>query len=245
MKINIFICACFIITLVSCKKNEVTTTKTVNDHKNMVKTESVVYHPTETTYTYTYTYNDKNLIEKMENDDGTSSSFLFTYFQNFIVQQYYDQGGIPRLTDTLFLDSAGHIVSDHWAGHVQLYSYDKEGYRIMEVNNNGNDILERFTNTIENGNCVRVVHVEYVGGGGETQEITFTGDKLNSVGWNQKGQPYYGKSDVNIIDHIDFRGCAGIYRTDNYSYVYNQDGLISQINIITPVEDYSINYTYY
>ena len=231
--------------MVSCKKNEVTTTKTVNDQKNMVKTESVVYHPTETTYTYTYTYNDKNLIEKMENDDGTSSSFLFTYFQSFIVQQYYDQGGIPRLTDTLFLDSAGLVVSDHWAGHVQLYSYDNEGYRITEVNNNGNDILERFTNTIENGNCVKVIHVEYVGGGGETQDIHFISDKLNSVTWNQKGQPYYGKSDVNLVDYINFVGCAGIYRTDTYSYVYNLDGLVSQIDVSTPVQNYSINYTYY
>jgi hypothetical protein len=245
MKKNILISACILIALLSCKKNEVMTNKTVNDHKNMVKTESVIYHPTETKYTYTYTYNDNNLIEKMENDDGTSSSFLFTYFHNFIVQQYYDQGGIPRLTDTLFLDSAGLVVSDHWAGHVLQYSYDNGGYRIMEVNNNGNHILERFINTIENGNCVKVVHEDYVSGDGETQDITFISDKLNSVAWNQKGQPYYGKSDVNIIDHIDYQGCAGIYRTDTYSYVYNQDGLVGQINISTPVQDYSINYTYY
>ncbi len=245
MKVNILISVCVLIALLSCKKNEGPPSKTVNDHKNMVKTESVVYHPTETTYSYTYTYNDKNLIEKMENDDGTSSSFLFTYFQSFIVQQYYDQGGIPRLTDTLFLDSAGLVVSDHWAGHVQLYSYDNEGYRITEVNNNGNDILERFTNTIENGNCVKVIHVEYVGGGGETQDIHFIRGKLNSVTWNQKGQSYYGKSDVNLVDYINFEGCAGIYRTDTYSYVYNLDGLVSQINVSTPVQNYSINYTYY
>lgn len=245
MKINIVISACFLIALLSCKKNEGLTSKTMNNHKNMVKTESVVYHPTETTYTYTYTYNDNNLIERMDNDDGTSSSFIFTYFQNFIVQQYYDQGGIPRLTDTLFLDSAGIVVSDHWADHVIQYTYDNDGYRITEVNKKGNDILERFINTIENGNCVKAVHEEYEGGEGETQEITFITDKLNSVAWNQKGQPYFGKSDVNIIDLIDYRGCAGIYRTDTYTYVYNQDGLVSQINISTPVQDYSINYTYY
>jgi hypothetical protein len=231
--------------LLSCDKNEVTTGKKVNDHKNLVKTESVVYHPTETTYTYTYTYNDENLIEKMENKDGSRSSFLFTYFKTFIVQQYYDQGGIPRLADTLFLDSAGHIGSDHWAGHVLLYSYDNEGYRISVVNNNGVDILEQFLYTIENGNCVKVINIQYVGGGGDMQEISFLTDKLNSVSWTQKGQPYYGKSDVNIIDRIDFRGCTGIYRIDHYSYVYNQDGLITQINITSPVQDYSINYTYY
>lgn len=38
----------------------------------------------------------------------------------------------------------------------------------MKVNNNGSDILERFINTIENRNCVKVVHAEYEGGGGET-----------------------------------------------------------------------------
>jgi len=244
MKINILISACILISLLSCKKDEAIISKTVNDHKNMVKTESVVYHPTETSNTYTYTYNDNNLIEKMENDDGTSSSVIYTYFQNYILIQDYDQGGIPRLTDTLFLNSAGLVVSDHWAGHVLLYSYDNDGYRITEVNNNGSVILERFINTIENGNCIKVVREEYLGGG-ETQEITFVSNKLNSVTWNQKGQPYYGKSDVNIIDHIDYRECAGIYRKDNYSYVYNQDGLVSQINVSTPVQDYSINYTYY
>ena len=245
MKVNILLSACVLIALLSCKKNEVTTSKTVNDHKNMVKTESYVYHPTETTYTYTYTYNDNNLIERMDIDDGTSSHITSTYFQTLIVEQYYDGSGTPRLTDSLYLDSHDLVVSDHFAGHNLQYSYNNDGYRITEVNNNGSDILERFFNTIENRNCVKVVHEEYEGGGGETQEITFITDKLNSVTWNQKGQPYYGKSDVNIIDHIDYRGCAGIYRTDTYSYVYNQDGLVSQINVSTPVQDYSINYTYY
>jgi YD repeat-containing protein len=245
MKKNILISACILIALLSCNKNEVTPGKTENNHKNMVKTESYVYHPTETTYMYTYTYNENNLIERLDIDDGTSLYITFAYSHNMIVEQNYDQNGIPRETDTLYLDGIGLVVSYHWIDHIIQYTYDNDGYRISEVNNRGNDILESFTGTIKNGNCVKMLHVYYKEKDSELQELSFNLDKNNSVTWDHKGQPYYGKSDVDIIDHIDYQGCAGIYRTDTYSYVYNQDGLVGQINISTPVQDYSINYTYY
>jgi len=237
--------------MIACKKESTPSSPVGSDHKNMIKTRTEIDVPfTAQLYSNTYYYSENNMIDSIKSADGTGyiNTYRFTFKPGLIMRQRFDQDGIPRDIDSLYLNSKGLLEVDHLLeGQLLLYTYDANGYVVEEINRTSNDTLEIDRNTIKNGNYL-VIEESYPNTGGyEHREYYFNTQESNTITWDRTGEPFYGKVNTNLIDHVSFISCAGIYRVDTYSYEFNDDGLITHTKCTSTAtfKGFDIYYTYY
>lgn len=194
-------------TLAGCKKDN-----TDNPILPSKKISTIFFNsdPTET-----FEYNSDGKLSKLSY--GTQGYDSYTYSGNTIFILSYYNGSTSH--DTLILNSQGYVSkkSDGW--QIITYEYN-DGYCVKETRDPGGD--PSITNyTYVNGNLA-------TDGMGSTYEYYL--DKANTIGNEQCGQNFYGKSSKNLIKQRIFStGSGSIIYT--YTYEYDQDNYVTKMTI--------------
>jgi hypothetical protein len=201
-----------------------------------------------------YFYNsEKKLIKIILNNGGYH---LYTYSNNLVLIDRYDSLGTLLFKDTVLLDSQGLVKTIKWYHKVNdtgqfscygqmNYYFSNDGYLIKTISPTLTDTCNLYSiYTIINGNkdhcsflfpCSPESNFEIY--------YTYYKDSLNSIGWNYHGIYFTGKDDKNplksgyTIQYNDTIGGQGIY-----TYIYNEMGLIEQMNVNN---EPWIKFTYY
>jgi hypothetical protein len=225
---KIFIAVVAVIAMVSCKKENVTTTVTPATTKDVVKLTNVWENDPPETNEFTYDAQRRIAIQKNETDIHT---FNYVSPTSLIVTERKASDNSLIQTKECTLNDKGYItslVNKNSAGTITYtynYTYNVDGYVIRVVLASAVSSRFEIDYTIANGNVISSKHhnngiLSFNG------EYTYDNSKLNKTPIGHFGNwPSYtlfGKRSKNLLGEYKAINPAGAI-TWHHQYVYEMD----------------------
>ncbi len=185
-------------------------------------------------------YDNQSRITKSEQFDSTGNLIGYTtitYSDDKIMTDNYQNGKLKHHADFL-LNEQGYINSkyiiyynEYTRYDTTLYTYDNEGYRIMDV----------YKDTYRNDTAI----YKYQDGNLKTQEFigwdgksitTYTYSTIENKGFNFLNDVgsanLFGKGNKNLVESDIEVNPDGSTLSTTYSYQFNSDGLVTKYGFV-------------
>ncbi|AMQ00141.1 hypothetical protein AY601_3270 [Pedobacter cryoconitis] len=182
----------------------------------------------------TYTYDSKARVVTAKYGDSLN---LYSYSTDQIILKKANGA-----TTTYKLDAGGRIVKETYSDNISIkdYTYNPEGYLIMEVLKKGETYLKteylytagNLKSKLQNGE--QVLSIAYKD---ELSQKNFIDEGINALPLFYYGilRPYFGKASKNLPDYT----VLGLSYYQNYAYKKDDKGNIINVDYLTK---YSFGY---
>jgi hypothetical protein len=207
--------------------NKPTTTPKVKSNTSMVVAAS-------STLTYYYTYNTDGTVSQIEVSNGTK--FTYYYGASTVTQTEYDGFGAVQGTYTYYLNSAGLADSaqivrgTNYSYETYQYDADKRRteYRHYDQAHGLNSI---YTFTVTGGNTTYAVIKDKNSTTLQSTMYTYDMNHKNTVGNDNTGQSFLGKSSSNVIESFTTNHVTTGTQSRTYTVTYDGDNKVTNATI--------------
>ncbi|MGE5108282.1 MAG: hypothetical protein ACM3H8_12100 [Sphingobacteriales bacterium] len=207
-------------------------------------------------YSYSYFYDVKGRVIKETSSDG--SRYQYSYTDTSIVQITYNASS-PIDTIIFKLDTATGRVTKRtnvYPGSFNTYTYNANKQILTDqstlvIPNNPDTKSEYRYYYNSSNNLDSLIYKYNIGtaspGAYAYHYDEYYTDKINTTGYENFGQLFYGKSNNNLIKALRFIDNAGVTTTYNYEYTFDlQNRVIKSVQTVSgTTTKYETTYTYY
>ena len=202
--------------------------------------KSIIHHES-------YEYDSSGRLSKLTYANSlqlTGAYDIYSYASDKIIVERYDDQETQFDTDTIRLNANGLVIYRRNSPYSN--EYDGKGYLIKSKTVNGASVPTLITYQISNGNTIKMIkEEETVNKIVSTKNYTFLPNSVNTIGYENKGMPFYGNQDKNLIDEVHTTGSN--WPEENYTYAYEYDIQIrvTKRETIGAIFSATETYTYY
>jgi hypothetical protein len=207
---------------------------------------------------YQYDGQRRILIQKYYfPSDSANATFSYEYLPSVVVEKMFRDDTILTNKSVYYLNGEGlatqasHVAYHNYPDSVtipnSIYEYDSKGYMIKNITfSHDSSVYKSLTWQIAEGNITSYVYNIPGIGINATETYFYNPGSINSVGNNNKGMMFLGKSNTNLVDSSVLT--QAYMKTAKFIYTFDSNNRVSKTTVsgntlITIASD--ISYEYY
>jgi hypothetical protein len=190
---------------------------------------------------YQYDNNSRITFQKLFYPaDSASFTYKYEYFPSVVIERIFLNDTALKNKNVYFLNNEGLATEVSWVSYLSnhdsitginsIYEYNSEGFMVKSTDFLADSsIYKSLIWQIANGNVTSYVYNIPSGGINVTETYSYISGSINSVGNNNKGLIFLGKSNKNLISSSILTSLNA--QTANFTYTFDAYNRVSKLMI--------------
>ncbi len=244
--------------LFSCTKKNDPTPTPIDPSTSRVKSMTFTDSTGNLFATMTFQYdNISQLIEmhQLQYAGGTSMHYYYQYLPGLIIEKIYDTNNVLNARTPYNINSQKLITNgdqmaytgsgDSLLMYVYTFKYNTDGYLIESKDFYQGDTSRYHLQTWEifNGNSISYTVLFSESGGIYTENNEYYASTINTIGNENLGRSFLGKSSVNLIKSSTIPNNP--FGSKSYTYEFDSQNRVHKSTVTQYNVKFNISYAYY